>query len=130
MSSKTKSTAFTVMQLFASIGFEKSPTNKIYKFLSKDDGLFNELLGDLKPVIYLQGYHALLLAELYKINIIVITKVSGQFKQAKLDSGSDKTIIIYNPGDGHFRGVRKNSDTFMFTKDDNAFIESVINKYK
>jgi hypothetical protein len=110
--------------------FEKSPTNKIYKFLGKDDGLFNELLGDLKPVIYLQGYHALLLAELYKINIIVITKVSGQFKQAKLDSGSDKTIIIYNPGDGHFRGVRKNSDTFMFTKDDNAFIESVLNKYK
>ena len=110
--------------------FEKSQTNKIYKFLGKDDSLFNELLSDLKPVVYLQGYHALLLAELYKINIIVITKVRGQFKQAKLDSGSDKTIIIYNPGDGHFRGVRKNSDTFMFTKDDNTFTELVIKNYK
>jgi len=110
--------------------FEKSSTNKIYKFLDKDDSLFNELLGDLKPIVYLQGYHALLLAELYKINIIVITKSKGKFIQAKLDSASDKTIIIYNPGDGHFRGVRKNSDTYIFTKDDNSFIESVLNKYK
>jgi hypothetical protein len=110
--------------------FEKSPTNKIYKFLGKDDGLFNELQVDIKPIVYLQGYHALLLAELYKINIIVITKVKGQFIQAKLDSQSNNTIIIYNPGDGHFRGVRKNSDTYMFTKDDIAFTESVIKKYK
>ena len=110
--------------------FKKAPTNKIYNFLNRDDELFNELYSDIKPVVYLQGYHALLLAEIYKINIIIVTKVRDQtLKAAKLDSGSDNTIIIYNPGDGHFRSVRKGANTFIYTKDDNVFIESVMKKY-
>jgi hypothetical protein len=105
--------------------FTKDQSNKIYKFLN-NESLFDKLLDDIKPVVYLSGYHALLLAELYKINIIIITKNEGKYVSAVLGKFKEPTIIIYNPGDGHFRSVKKNdSNKFIFDSTDNEYLKSI-----
>lgn len=83
----------------------------------------------IKEYIFLEDRHASLLAKAFNINIVMINTIGRVLTIAQFTpvEATTHTIIIYNPGDGHFRAVRRTTDSkFYFENKDKqlqAFIE-------
>lgn len=87
---------------------------------SKEERLARELIREYQ---FLEDEHANLLADAFNINILILTKFQGVGlsllnKEPKLGNATH-SLVVYNPGDGHFRAVRRTTDSnFYFTNDE------------
>lgn len=83
-------------------------------------GIENETLARnfIKEQSFLEDRHASLLSNAFAVNILMVNDIRGILTIAlfsPLIKTAKHTIVFYNPGDGHFRAVRRITDsTFYF----------------
>jgi hypothetical protein len=77
---------------------------------------------------FLGEAHIQKLIDIFHINIVVFQRVAGAMRASVNLEADDENIlegqpviIIYNPGDGHFRGVRKMPDNKYFFETEEAY---------
>jgi hypothetical protein len=77
---------------------------------------------------FLTDLHAEKLARTFNVNIIVFQRVSTSVNAVELCCDKNQpTIVIYNPGDLHFRGVRRKRDNkYLFTREEG---NEIVTKY-
>lgn len=90
-------------------------------------GIENETLARnfIKEQSFLEDRHASLLSNAFAVNILMVNDFRGILSIALFipSIGTAKhTIVCYNPGDGHFRAVRRISDSTFYFK--NSELES------
>lgn len=78
----------------------------------------------VKEYYFLEDEQGKILAEAFQVNLVYIQLVAkGEVQPTLFHSkeGNTHTIFLYNPRDGHFRGVRRlggESGTFLFSNED------------
>jgi hypothetical protein len=89
---------------------------------SNEERLAREFIREYQ---FLEDEHAKLLADAFHINILIVRKFPGiglslfAIAPKVLEPNPTHTIVLYNPGDGHFRAVRRVTDSnFYFTNDE------------
>ena len=90
----------------------------------------------IKEYTFLEDRHASLLANAFNIKILLINNIGSVLTISEYTpvKATTHTIIIYNPGDGHFRAVRRTTDSkFYFENEDTglqAFITEELGKLR
>lgn len=81
----------------------------------------------IKEFEFLEDRHISLLAEAFNVSVILINNIGELITIAQyIREESTHSIVLYNPGDGHFRGVRRTTDsTFYFESEDAELLQFI-----
>jgi hypothetical protein len=82
------------------------------------------------PAVFLTDANAFKLATFYNVNIVFIAQYNMQWtiQEYCCFNPNNTCILLYNPGDGHFRSVQeKNTASFTFTF---ARMQQIIRSYQ